>query len=416
MRIVTNKEVKYCFIVFLIYGLVFEFALMSIHPMFKYIDELYAILFVPLGIKYFFSLDQIINKKIFLLILLFVLLGVSTNIVYGYQNIQAVMKDIFLNIKFFMGIVTIQLLTKKFDVQNYRKRFIFHIKAIIIILFVLMLVDQITPIFPCNEIRYGLRSEQLFFGHPTGLASVSFVLILLLLLFSENITSNKIYLICGCILVVSTLRVKAIATILLFLIFYFYMLVFNKKPSLILLVLFSPIIILIGWEQIYGYFFSDVAMDSARGALTYKSIEIAQDFFPLGTGFGTYASAPSAESYSPIYHLYGLSNVWGLSESNPMFVSDVFWPMIISQNGFLGLLIYLCIIVFYITRIQNLYKSDKKGYLLCMGAFIYLLISSTSESAFVNPLSLPLALVIGLCFSVNRQKSILKLSLENDDV
>ena len=102
MRIVTNKEVKYCFIVFLIYGLVFEFALMSIHPMFKYIDELYAILFVPLGIKYFFSLDQIINKKIFLLILLFVLLGVSTNIVYGYQNIQAVMKDIFLNIKFLL--------------------------------------------------------------------------------------------------------------------------------------------------------------------------------------------------------------------------------------------------------------------------------------------------------------------------
>ena len=43
-------------------------------------------------------------------------------------------------------------------------------------------------------------------------------------------------------------------------------------------------------------------------------------------------------------------------------------------------------------------RIDKRIYIAGVGAFAYLLVSSTAESAFVNPLSLPLSFVIGIVY------------------
>src|SRR5699024_9712799 len=123
---------------------------------------------------------------------------------------------------------------------------------------------------------------------------------------------------------------------LLYICVYFW----KKKLSLKMLIGCIPVLLIVGAYQIYYYFFSSLQNESARYQLMTKSIEIAADHFPLGSGFGTCASYRSAEWYSPIYETYGLSHVWGLEQGKAYFVSNNFWPMILGQTGWPGLVCF----------------------------------------------------------------------------
>ena len=391
---------KYYIFMIIIYLFIFEFVLMQYVSFAKYWDELYAVLFVPLFIIYFNGKIKVgsDNARIFCLLILFIIIGIIPNIMFKYQVMSAVLSDILLNLKFFMGIYTTYYLFKNFDYVSYKGRIKRHLQFIVIILFLLVIIDEIVGYFPCYEYRYGLRSEQLFFGHPTGLASVSFFLVIMLMLFYTPNTKDFYFVTLAVILVASTLRIKAIGMVIIFIYLYVRVCIRQKKVSVRNVLLMLPVLIYIGWEQIYNYFLSEMVYESARGALFYKSFEIMKDFFPFGTGLATYASAPSGEYYSPVYYMYELSDIWGLSKDWPAFVSDSFWPMIFAQTGILGTVIYVLILFFVVKNIQKSYRIDKRIYIAGVGAFAYLLVSSTAESAFVNPLSLPLSFVIGIVY------------------
>ena len=64
---------------------------------------------------------------------------------------------------------------------------------------------------------------------------------------------------------------------------------------------------MISWDQISFYYLSHD--DVARNILTSKSMEIAKDYFPLGTGFGTYGSYISGVYYSSLYYKYDLYKI-----------------------------------------------------------------------------------------------------------
>lgn len=78
-----------------------------------------------------------------------------------------------------------------------------------------------------------------------------------------------------------------------------------------------------------------------RSLLYGAGEEIAADNFPLGAGFGRFASYPSELYYSPLYDQYGLSSVWGLSREFPEFIGDVSWPSVIGETGYLGFACYV---------------------------------------------------------------------------
>ncbi len=79
----------------------------------------------------------------------------------------------------------------------------------------------------------------------------------------------------------------------------------------------------------------------ARVALYRGSLEIARDFFPLGGGLGRFGSWMSRVDYSPLYHQYGLSGIWGLQPDNPNAANDTFWPQLLGELGVFGMLAYL---------------------------------------------------------------------------
>ncbi len=78
-----------------------------------------------------------------------------------------------------------------------------------------------------------------------------------------------------------------------------------------------------------------------RIALYEGSVRIAADKYPLGAGLGRYASWMSRNPYSPIYAQYGLTDQKGLEPTNPVNVTDTFWPQILGELGVIGFVAYV---------------------------------------------------------------------------
>lgn len=81
--------------------------------------------------------------------------------------------------------------------------------------------------------------------------------------------------------------------------------------------------------------------NTARARLYTVSAKIAQNEFPLGAGFGRFASYPSRTTYSPVYYEYELNQIYGLTERSPQFIDDTSWPAVIGETGVFGLLAYI---------------------------------------------------------------------------
>lgn len=401
MNIKMKKNFHYYIFLIVLYMFVFEFALMQVSSVFKYWDEIYALLLpVLLIIKQPWRNGiQRDDLKILFLCIVLILLGLFSNIIFRYQTPTAAIKDVLLCMKFFMGIYTTGLLFQNFEFEYYKNDIGKHVKLIIVTLFVLLIIDYMFQVFPCNEIRYGIRCEQLFFGHPTGLSSVAFFLVLMLMIVYKSTIIDNICVALGIILVLATLRVKSFGVVIIFVYLFYSVVVFKKKFYMKNIILLASVVLIVAWEQVYGYFFTITGLSNARGALFYKSFQIMRDHFPIGTGFGTYASAPSGEVYSVLYPMYDLDKVWGLSADLSVLVSDTFWPMIFGQFGVLGTIVYIGIIYLIWKKLSEVFYYDKLLYIACLGVLMYLFVSSTSESAFVNPLALPLSLVLGIAFS-----------------
>ena len=402
----VNK--KMCMFIAVIYLFALQFGIMQRVTIFQYWDEFYAFLCIPLaGINSRGKIKLRQNNKeipkLMVCLSLFLLVGIVSNFVFDYQKPIAVLQDIFLNVKFFMGILTTYYLFNNFKLSRYQNQIRFHVKLLVLLYSVLVIQNKITHTFPTAGMRFGINAEKIFFSHPTQLASSTFFLLLMLMLTYNNFKSDILCIGLAIVVVLFTLRFKAIATVLLFI--YIYMIVISgRKMKAVYLVPLIPFIFVVGGDEFNFYFFSANSMNMARGALSFTSLKIAADTFPFGAGFGTFASWTSGMYYSPLYQLYGINGVYGLTRDWPQLVSDVFWPMIIAQNGIVGLVLYVLVIYYLFKIIYKCSKVNKRLFLAGTGALSYLLISSIAESAFVNPLSLPLAFVIGLCMCAYKQK------------
>lgn len=69
------------------------------------------------------------------------------------------------------------------------------------------------------------------------------------------------------------------------------------------------------------------------------SMQILYDYFPFGSGLGSFGTFASAEYYSPVYSAYGIDHLWGLSKDMPAFICDAFYPEL-AQFGVAGVILY----------------------------------------------------------------------------
>ena len=104
-------------------------------------------------------------------ILVFLCFGFLSSVIYRYQSIlKAEVSDAFLCIKFWLALYVGKKIFAKIDMQKYASKIFFHVKCITILYGVLIVIDYSLHIFQATE-RYGLRSEQLMYTHPTVLVA-----------------------------------------------------------------------------------------------------------------------------------------------------------------------------------------------------------------------------------------------------
>lgn len=150
-------------------------------------------------------------------------------------------------------------------------------------------------------------------------------------------------------------------------------------------------------KQISTYTSSET---TARARLYAVGEQIASDDFPLGVGFGRFASYPSRIYYSPVYYQYRLSRVYGLSPTYPHFIDDTSWPSVIGETGYGGFAFYvvgLAVLICAICRRLRRTTAEMRWLpLAALCAIAVLLVDSLGDSSLFSwPDTTNVALVLG---------------------
>ncbi|KFF58040.1 hypothetical protein JF66_21605 [Cryobacterium sp. MLB-32] len=123
---------------------------------------------------------------------------------------------------------------------------------------------------------------------------------------------------------------------------------FKKKPAAtwLVTVLGVPMLTVIFWpaitavsQQIYVEYFLN-AQGSARTVFYSSAVILATQYFPLGAGFSRFGTFTASTNYSPEYRNLGFEGIWGLQPGG-RFLTDTFWPAILGETGWIGLVAFL---------------------------------------------------------------------------
>lgn len=390
-----NKIIaKNFFATLLLLVLLFQDVIQQYIGLAKYFDEAVALIsIIYLFLTILTGKIQISKLKIivfpFLLYIFFSTLG---TVIYNQQNFKAVAGDFIINIKFFMTLLATSVFFSRNNLQLFEtslsKYFIYFL---VIILFGLSLMDLFFDIFPSGDSFGSLNSVRIFFTHETYYVAFLVCLISILFLYKKN--SKIIFLMCLLMLLFS-MKIKAILFIIFAVLINF---VFNKKikiPKWIYIVCILLFSFLIAQSTIKDYI--NLSDSTARGALLkYSFVNARNNFF--GTGFGSYGCYFSGVYYSKLYSVYRIDTVWGMTKTNYNYIADNFWPMILGQSGFIGLICYFIYLINFLFLIKKLNYSKYSFVLL----FVYLCISSIAETSFNSSFSVCFAVLMGYIFNKN---------------
>lgn len=356
-------------------------------------------------------------------LLLLVVIGALGNLVHpGLQESKAaILKDVIALCKFPAIFFVLQRKTVSTEKQSEIIGTAAKLSRWIVLLtLVAVAVGYFVDLgFYTDDVRI-LPSCTFIFTNPTFFIS-SYVMIAATMM-AESIKKNRVYLLVDCLLLFLTQRTKGYMFIVFIVLFvllgekwitrilnlFFGAPEEKVKPGRMILAVaaLGLVFFVVGKPRLDR--FLEMGTAAARVALYVVGVKILVDFFPLGSGFGTFASHLSGKYYSNIYELYGVSDVWGLQKIFYNFVSDAFWPYIYGQFGVFGLLIYVKLILDIFFR--QLRSRITDGSRIAMAAvWVYALIASTSEAYFTNGTGVQMALFLTLIIGYGDRKAAAEL-------
>lgn len=388
--------------------LIFQGAIKQIFNLFDYFDEFVLVIY---SLRFFI---QVILKrkkiKLFryekitiILLCIFYIIGIISSYYYKVQgyNMSYIISGL-LSIKPIIIYFIARVVMKGIKIERKKLNKIYNLLLMCLWIYFGILIVNIPFGFLKNfDERYGIKTVSIGFEHVSELdffiISIMIILLFLTYILKKSYKKYLINLIPSFFLVLFSGRTKALA----FLVVYFLILIiiFNfgklKKRYFIAMI---PMIIFIGMDRLKISLFS---LEAARGALYSTSIKIAMDFFPLGSGFGTFGTAYSAKNYSPLYFYYGINNVWGLSSNMSSFITDTHWPPILAETGLFGALIYISIIF---CLFKLFWKIDNNIIMRVsiISLFTFGIISSVAEPFFMSYKGVGMFIITAFFISVNK--------------
>ena len=198
-------------------------------------------------------------------------------------------------------------------------------------------------------------------------------------------------------------KFKFIGEVVCFIAFVFFVkqrLNFKSPKTMIYVVLLITIILMVTWTRFYAYYISGMSNDDLARPMTYKtSLKILFDYWPFGSGMGSFACNGAWQYYSPLYFKYNLDGIWGLSPNAGGFICDAYYPTL-AQFGFVGVFFFCW---FWKRRLAAFdIIADMRYYRVAMITFCCLAIEQTADSSWLSGKGMGYCMLIALCLNANR--------------
>ena len=378
---------------------------------FKYFDEFIVLVFF---LRYLLQIIIIKKHKdsfsrwIVIMLIILIVIGLVSNYTSGVnQPNLAILQDIFSNCKIFLFIIAMQNIhLSHYQQERYKNKMAKIIRLLLYIIFfcaILSLLVNIGMTDYTEGTRYGLRAFQFIYNNPAGLNTYYYLFMIIhsITMYTNNGVLRKnttIFTIMGIIGWMLTLRSRAIAFAFVYGCIYIYIVYLKKNKKIrfswkkVLFVAFGVLILC--WDAIEKYFILNEKV--SRYQLLHSAIDIAMDHFPIGSGFATFGTEASRDYYSPIYYIYNLSKVYGLSPDNPLYTVDQYWFGIFGQFGFIGIILVGLMIFKCYRNIWKISKNDKGMQLAALTLFYTSIFGSLTAGTFIQASILPSIMIFYL--------------------
>lgn len=198
-------------------------------------------------------------------------------------------------------------------------------------------------------------------------------------------------------------KFKFIGEVVCFIAFVFFVkqrLNFKSPKTMIYVVLLITILLMVTWTRFDAYYISGMSNDDLARPMTYKtSLKILFDYWPFGSGMGSFACKGAWQYYSPLYFKYNLDGIWGLSPNAGGFICDAYYPTL-AQFGFVGVFFFCW---FWKRRLAAFdIIADMRYYRVAMITFCCLAIEQTADSSWLSGKGMGYCMLIALCLNANR--------------
>lgn len=356
--------------------LLFQPIIEIILPPFSYYDEILA---VSSLLSLFFSMamrkSRFTREMKIALCLLFaiVVIGLFGNFLSGIvSDTFFILVDILACSKFF--IIYFALKSILGNTSYFVSYMVRESKVLLVLMLACLVINQFVDIGMTYEMRYGLKAFQFVFIHPTHMVTLS--LACMAFIYSDASNGWKKYIGIALVLMAMSLRSRWVALALVIVLIIIFVRKGSTRAPFVVIGVGSVSAFLVGQAQMSVYYGS--ASESARGHLMTTALSVFQNFFPLGAGFASFGSGVTKTIYSPLYYQYGLQNVYGLAPNNPSYLTDTFWPVVLAQFGFLGLIIWLLLLIMLVVDFYRL--GIASGMLVLSLTMIAAILISTTAS------------------------------------
>ena len=366
---------------------------------FSYIDEICALLLFGLfGYHTAMSRTWAFNRSFLAVIAVFAFYFIYSLII-GSNSVQGIAMDFLIQIKPYVAFYCVYSLrtTLTKNQKNILRNLAF--------LFTLYLI----PI-GLAEAVYGGHIIRAFLGHESRFATSATILAVIYLYCSDFTPRDKFVYVCLLAVGLFSGRSKlfgflAMSTLMLIYMNRSFRMRFDMRNTLfLLLALVATAYVAKDKIELYfitGGFGGGRSEEDlyARMALYYYSIPIFTQYIPFGSGFASYGTYASGVYYSKLYNRFGMDHLYGLTESNPNFVADTYYP-VLAQFGFVGVALFFSFWIYLTSRAMKAYRVGmKKESILVLLIVFFFAIESTSDATITHNRGLFIMMLLGLLMS-----------------
>ena len=211
-------------------------------------------------------------------------------------------------------------------------------------------------------------------------------------------------------------KFKFMGEVVCFIAFIFFVkkkLNFQSTKTILFACILVIVVLAVTWTRFDAYYVSGLSNDNLARPMTYKtSLVILGDYFPFGSGMGTFACNGAWKYYSPLYYEYNLNHVWGLGEGGG-FICDAYYPTL-AQFGIVGVFFFCW---FWKRRLVAFNQIvDMRYYRVAMITFCCLAIEQTADSSWLSGKGMGFCMLLALCLNANRNRRMQMLANGNNSI